>query len=271
MSTSTPYDDDRHEYSRAALARLVLAHRARGLSETAGSLTVTRYDAYNGAGSRVSEATSLITLSERILISAVIYERERGSSWEDIGRYLDVTGPAAEERFAVAVEEWRTAFDVPYRLDETGRKRVPQLPTAAYDPRRVSRDLDLWAQVHLLLSDKHAVSGGLDPTGDEEPQPEPVWDEIDGRVQLHHLGTFLALLAGYTHHEPVDEGWDAVTKAVEAGGDEHAYAMAGVFESLDIRMTLDRDSALVFVLVANARSADLRLRINTLMDAFDRP
>jgi hypothetical protein len=41
----------------------------------------------------------VLTLAERLLTSAVLYERERGSSWEGIARYLGVPAEAAQERF----------------------------------------------------------------------------------------------------------------------------------------------------------------------------
>jgi hypothetical protein len=275
VTAQTPYDDERRQYSRTALARLVLADEACGLSDAAGNLAVTRYDAYAGAGGRISEASTLIALSERLLTSAVIYERERGSSWEDIGRYLGSSGTAAERRFTPAIDEWRTAFEVPYRLDETGRKRIPQLPGAAYDPKRVSRNLDLWAHVRLGFGDEHAVSGGLDPDADEETT-EPVRGVIDGRIRRRHLETFLDLLSNYVRHCPQDGAWNSVVQALEHSSSEnpdgwHSFSMTGIFESLNIRIARVSGSDLVSVVVVNANSAELRLRVSTLMDAFERP
>ncbi|ROP29825.1 hypothetical protein [Couchioplanes caeruleus] len=273
MTAKTPYDDDRSRFSRRALARLVLSHEASGLSDAAGSLAVTRYDEFSGAGGRVSEAAAVAGHADRLVTSAVIYERERGSSWADIGRHLDLSGPAAEERFAPAVEQWRAAFDVPYRLDETGRKRIPQLPTAAYDPARVIRNLDLWAAARVGYDDKHAVSGGLQPGHDDEEEtwPETRGTEIDGRIRLPHLGAFLDLLSEYALHRPADSARDVVARAMESSKAEdqatwHSYAMVGTFESLDIRLAVHDD--LVSVTVAGAHSPALRLRISTLLDVF---
>lgn len=145
VTDTTPYDDDRRAYSREALAHLVLSDHAQGLAETACRLAVTRYDAYTGPGGRVSEAVALTRIAPRLLADAVVYERERGSSWQDIAAYPGVPAAEAEERFTPAVERWSTAFDIPYRLDATGRKRIPQLPTAAYDRQCAVRRLDLWA------------------------------------------------------------------------------------------------------------------------------
>lgn len=68
----------------------------------------------------MSQALQLVELAERALVSAVIYERERGTSWADIARYLGIDPSGAEARFAAALTLWDTAFEVPYRLDDTG-------------------------------------------------------------------------------------------------------------------------------------------------------
>ncbi|MFE5844410.1 hypothetical protein ACFQ7N_22585 [Streptomyces niveus] len=135
----------------------MLSDRAAGLSEAAGGLAVTRYDSYCGPGGRVSEALRLTQIAERLLAGSVVYERERGSSWEDIAQYLGVEAEAVRERFSPDLEEWNTAFDVPYRLDETGRKRIPQLPTAAYVPQNACRRLD---QTSACKAAREAITAG---------------------------------------------------------------------------------------------------------------
>ncbi|QIP87802.1 hypothetical protein GLX30_31435 [Streptomyces sp. Tu 2975] len=169
MTETTPYDADRARFSRSALARLVLCDHAVDVSRSAEGLVPTRHDPDTGPGGRVSQAARLVELAERALASAVIYERERGSSWAEIAQYLGIGAGEAEERFAADVDRWNTAFEVPYRLDETGRKRIPQLPTAAYDPVWACKHLDLWAYIrHLGTDDKHAVSSGPDMAASEE-------------------------------------------------------------------------------------------------------
>ncbi|MFD4240551.1 hypothetical protein ACFWP3_02920 [Streptomyces sp. NPDC058525] len=103
----------------------------------------------------------------------MIYERERGSSWTEIAQYLGISAAEAEERFAANLDDWNTAFVVPYRLDETGRKRIPQLPTAAYDPAWACDQLDTWARRRLILvNDKRPVSSGLVRAMPEKGVPE---------------------------------------------------------------------------------------------------
>lgn len=129
VTDPTPYDDERRRYSREALARLVLSDRAVGLSEAAGGLAVTRYDSYCGPGGRVSEALRLTQHAEGLLAGAVVYERERGSSWEDMAQYLGVEAEAVRERFSPDLEKWNTAFDVPPRVSRPSAYAVTSTPS----------------------------------------------------------------------------------------------------------------------------------------------
>ncbi|MFJ2577429.1 hypothetical protein [Kitasatospora aureofaciens] len=162
MEQTPPYDDDRAAYTRHALARLVLADHATDVADAAAGLVGTRNDADTGPGGRAGQARQLVELAEQVLASAVVHEVERGSSWAEIGHYLGIGANEARERFAPALKGWDTAFEEPYRLDTTGRKRIPQLPTAAYDPASACRRLDLWAFLHLTgVNDRNAVSAAL--------------------------------------------------------------------------------------------------------------
>jgi hypothetical protein len=159
VTETTPYDAARARFTREALARLVLCDHAVDVADSAKGLVATEYDSDTGPGGRVSQALQLVELAERALTSAVIYERERGSSWVEIAQYLGIDARAAEQRFTAALDDWNTAFEVPYRLDETGLKRIPQLPTAAYDPAFACGHLDLWASLQRIGDE--AVSSGL--------------------------------------------------------------------------------------------------------------
>ncbi|MFJ1751360.1 hypothetical protein [Kitasatospora sp. NPDC088134] len=158
----TPYDDHRATCSRQSLARLVLSDHATDVADSAAGLVGTRNDADTGLGGRVGQAQQLMELAERALASAVIYEVERGSSWAQIGDHLGLGADEARERYKLALQAWNTAFEEPYRLDETGRKRIPQLPTAAYDPAWACTRLDQWAFLRRIgINDHQAVSAGL--------------------------------------------------------------------------------------------------------------
>ncbi|MFI5828726.1 hypothetical protein ACIA6C_16005 [Streptomyces sp. NPDC051578] len=159
--------------TRQALARLVLCGHAADVVDGATGLVATENDPDTGPGGRVSRAFQLIELAERALASAVIYERERGSSWAEIAQYLGISPVEAEERLAANLDGWNTAFVVPYRLDDTGRKRLPQLPTAAYDPAWACDRLDTWARNRLILvNDVRPVSSGLVTAMPEKEFPE---------------------------------------------------------------------------------------------------
>ncbi|MFJ3713751.1 MULTISPECIES: hypothetical protein [unclassified Streptomyces] len=176
MSEPTPYDHDRSAYSREGLARLVLADHAIEVGDSAAGLVGTRSDVDTGLAGRVSQARQLIELAERTLNSAVVYEVERGSSWAQVAAYLDISAEEARERYTPAVQAWSTAFEEQYRLDETGRKRIPQLPTAAYDPNWACTQLDRWAFLrHVGIDDRQAVSAGL-VMADTADEPVPAKD-----------------------------------------------------------------------------------------------
>ncbi|MFG2677367.1 hypothetical protein [Streptomyces sp. NPDC048445] len=169
MTETTPYDADRARFTRQALARLVLCDHAVDVADSARGLVATENDPDTGPGGRVSQAFQLIELAQRALASAVIYERERGSSWSEIAQHLGIDAAEAGARFAADLDGWDKAFDAPYRLDETGRKRIPQLPTAAYDPSWACDQLDRWAYLQRLGIDQHqAVSSGLVMAAPEE-------------------------------------------------------------------------------------------------------
>ncbi|MGA4800535.1 hypothetical protein [Streptomyces lavendulocolor] len=162
MSEPTPYDDDRAAYSRQGLARLVLSDHARDVADSAAGLVSTRHGAETGLAGRASQARQLVELAEQALLSAVVYEVECGASWGQIATYLGISADEAEERYSSGLQAWKGAFEKPYRLDETGRKRIPQLPTAAYDPSWACAQLDQWALLQRIgINDQQAVSAGL--------------------------------------------------------------------------------------------------------------
>lgn len=273
VTETTPYDHDRSRFSRSALARLVLCDRAAGLADTAGNLAVTRYDSYTGPGGRVSEAHSVAQLADLLLTGSVIYERERGSSWEDIAEYLNMDSTAAQERFTPELDRWTTAFAVPYRPDENGRERIPNLPRAAYAPESSCRRLDLWAHLRLATDDKHAVSAGLRARFPADEATDPRLHDIGGWIWRRNLATFTGLLARYVDSEFDETDWDTVAAGLETTDDEDpdgwfTYPLIGSTASLEIRLANSVGSDVLSVVVAGAEFAELRLRVDTLMSAL---
>jgi hypothetical protein len=145
MSESTPYDEQRAGYSREALARLVVCDLAVRVADAAAGLVSTRHDVDTGVGGRSSQAAQIVEFARELLSAAMIYEFERGGSWAEAARYLGATAADAEAEFGPFLARWRAAFAEPYVYEESGRKRVPSLPKAAYDPDYVGSQLDQWA------------------------------------------------------------------------------------------------------------------------------
>ncbi|NBE51959.1 hypothetical protein [Streptomyces boluensis] len=276
MNETTPYDEDRGRFSRSGLARLVLSDRSVALARTADNLAVTRYDAYTGPGGRVSEAKSLAGLAGQLLAAAVVYERERGSSWEEIAAYLGVDAAAAEARFAPETERWDRAFEVPYVLDETGRKRVPQLPEAAYDPENACRRLDLSAHLRLRGDDKHAVSAGVRAHAPLDEASDPALHDMEGTIQRAHLEAFVQLLTMYVHGDLDGADADVVARGLAGtDGTDHpggwfTHSLSGTTQAIELRVAHSPggDGEVVSVVVAGAQFPDLRLRVDTLLSAF---
>ncbi|MFE0255203.1 hypothetical protein [Streptomyces sp. NPDC059010] len=275
MNDTAPLDGPRAPYTREALARLVLSRAAVDLAQGAGPLAITRNDADTGLGGRVSEARQLVEHAARLLVRAVVFERERGASWEDIARYAGMDAQAAEERFAPELARWSEELEAPHLYDEAGRRQVLRLPYAAYAPHLVSRDLDLWAHLHLTTRDLHAVSAGLRTAGPAErvTYPETESDEMGGAVWGEsRLRTFLELLAHYIDHPFDDTDWETIEIGLEPTDDEadvwYSYPLIGSVQSLDVRLARDAEADIVRVTVTGATLADLRLRIGTLFDAF---
>lgn len=90
----------------------------------AAGLVATGNDPGTCLGGRVSEAFQLVELAERALVSAVIYECERGTSWKEIAQYLGIGPAEAEERFTAMLDDWNAAFEIPYRLDTWAGNRL---------------------------------------------------------------------------------------------------------------------------------------------------
>src|SRR5215211_7484547 len=84
----------------AALARLALSQAARELSDSARHFVPTTSDRHSQGGMMVEDAARLVSAGQYVLERAVIYERERGRSWETIGEALGITRQSAHERFA---------------------------------------------------------------------------------------------------------------------------------------------------------------------------
>ncbi|MFF1399376.1 hypothetical protein ACFVZD_36960 [Streptomyces sp. NPDC058287] len=164
---STPEPDpatDRYAYSRRALSRLVLSFEQRDLAERAAAGVPTD-DAYAAPGELVEEAQTLVELSQQVLRWAVIHERQKGTSWEEIGERLGgITRQSAHERYKAAVDEWQLSLVQPYEPGTVASSYpAPVLHEAALEPTATGRRLDEWARTHVRSArdDEHPVTGHL--------------------------------------------------------------------------------------------------------------
>lgn len=153
---------DRFAYSRTALARLVLSFEQQDLADRAAAGVPTN-DAFLHQGEMVEECLALVEQAQEVLRRAVIWERQKGTSWEEIGERLGgISRQAAHERYKADVDEWQQSLVEPYG-PERGGYRTPRLHEAALEPTRTGQQLDEWAREHVRSArdDEHPVTGHL--------------------------------------------------------------------------------------------------------------
>ncbi|MGW7314825.1 hypothetical protein [Streptomyces sp. NPDC054865] len=164
-----------HPYTRAARARLMLSDGYRETAETALSRVGTQDDSSDtvAPGDFVREAAELIRLAEHAQRRAVVYERERGTSWEEIGDALGITKQSAHARFAEYANEWSEPFDKPERRHPDGTADDRRIPYGVrYSPNtsvpangsaeKTAAALDQWLRRHEGWADQvDPVSGSL--------------------------------------------------------------------------------------------------------------
>ncbi|WP_455355882.1 hypothetical protein [Streptomyces sp. SYSU K217416] len=157
-------DSERYAYSRTALARLVLSYELRDLAARAAAGVPTTIDAWSVPGEEVGDALALVHQAQEVLARAVIYERERGTSWEAIAAQLDIKKQSAHERYREAEREWKQALQEPFYPARPGAaSRSRRLHEAAYGPTATGRSLDEWAREHVPAHREtdHPVTGHL--------------------------------------------------------------------------------------------------------------
>ncbi|MGW3910529.1 hypothetical protein ACWEBX_03240 [Streptomyces sp. NPDC005070] len=180
--TETPASaepDPAHPYTETALARIMLGEAYREAAGTALARIPTDSDgsAFTGPGDAVRAAVDLLALAEDVMRRAAVYERARGTSWDEIGNALGITKQSAHKRFADAVETWRAPLDQPARLLPDGTPDDDRIPYGArYAPGHPkphygtaedrAQQLERWLLQHTGPTDdwdgdEHPVTGGL--------------------------------------------------------------------------------------------------------------
>jgi hypothetical protein len=175
-------------YGRQARARIALAQAARHLSESARAVVPTGSDTAADAGMLVEVADRLARHAMEVLELAVVFERERHTSWEVIGSALDISRQGAHERFSGAVERWREGLKAPWLPDSAGRL-VAQLPEGADAPDVWAKRLDQWMIEHRHPTDpatgERPVSDGL-ALADERELESMCLEELTVLAELMH-------------------------------------------------------------------------------------
>ncbi|GAA2265962.1 hypothetical protein GCM10010232_67790 [Streptomyces amakusaensis] len=130
-------------------SRLALATSLRNLSDQVDEAVPVLPDP--APGQLLRTALDLLRQAEQIVGTAVIAERERGATWEQIGAAAGITRQSAHERWHADVRAWAS----------TGR--------SALSPNSPRDSLDYAAQADRLYALRHpdrphAISAGLDAT-----------------------------------------------------------------------------------------------------------
>jgi hypothetical protein len=154
-------------YSHTARARLALSAAANGVSDEARGL-VPADDRGSGAGEIVERAVQLVDDARVVLERAVVYERQRGGSWQTIGAAIGISRQTAHERFAEVERRWKDALrQLDGEVQSGGRGAAGRLPAGAEDPQRWGEQLDRWVIRHRDPGDvdtgEHPVSGQQGP------------------------------------------------------------------------------------------------------------
>ncbi len=131
------------------LARLAHAQAARELSDTARGAVSTQADPDAEEGDFIARALRLVHEADRVLELAVVLERERGSSWEAIGRALgQITRQSAHGRYATSHHDFLDALMFPVRREPDQAFGRSVLPDGLEDPTHTASRLDFWAIRH---------------------------------------------------------------------------------------------------------------------------
>jgi hypothetical protein len=159
-------------YSRRALARLAFSSAAAQLADRARSRVPTNDDSWIKPGELLDEARSLLVAAEELVEKALIFERERGTSWAELGEVLGVSKQAAQQKHAPAVEDWTEGLNQSLTSVD-GHLVFSQVPGEAGDaPEQLAERLDDWALRHPEKHNKprgtKPVSEGLELAGSAE-------------------------------------------------------------------------------------------------------
>jgi len=142
-------DGDRLPLTDGGLARLMLSESYQELAQQAVSGISPRADRHAEPGDFVEEALRLVGQAQEVLRWAVVFEREQGTSWADVGGALgSITRQSAQARYAGDVAAWRAPLESPAVVRLDGTSEDPRIPYPASDPEPAAARLDRWLLAH---------------------------------------------------------------------------------------------------------------------------
>ncbi|MFD8994218.1 hypothetical protein [Streptomyces abikoensis] len=171
-------------YTTAALARLVLADRARDTVDEALRLVPTLDDDRHTAQELLLQALRVRSCVDRLVEAAVLHAREHGTDWTGIAVAMGIRTESVAERWLPREQRWQAGLAQPMRHEPGDDLPELTIPQAAYAPEAYAHDLDDWAGRHLDpveserwrdrgLDATRPVSGGLTRNPDEADTDEP--------------------------------------------------------------------------------------------------
>ncbi len=185
-----PKERESTTYSREARARVALSLACQDLSDSARHAVPTSSDGYAQSGGFVEMAAGMVSAAQHVLQLAAVLEREKGTSWEDIGEALEISKQAAHERFSGAHDRWRKQLAEPWV--PSGSLLSCQLPAGAEDPATWAQRLDEWVIRHREQTDvdpgQRPVSGNLREASLVE-QISMALAEVRALQEREHAGT----------------------------------------------------------------------------------
>jgi hypothetical protein len=165
VTASAVPQDSPHPVTDRGLARLMLSDAYRETAEYALGGIFPGADSHANPGEFVGQALRTLRNAEEVLRWAVVYERERGTSWDEIGEALGpITRQSAHRRFADQVEQWRAPLEEPETVRLNGTAQDSRIPYPASKPEETAEHLDGWLRERTVAS--NAWAGRERPVSD---------------------------------------------------------------------------------------------------------
>jgi hypothetical protein len=159
-------------HSRRALARLAFSAAAAQLADHARGRVPTYDDSGLRPGELLDEARSLVVAAQELLEKAIVFERERGTSWAELGEVLGVSKQAAQQQHGQAVDDWTVSVNLALTVADGGVVFAHVPGEGGDTPAELAERLDAWcaqyAGKHNRPRGTNPVTEGLELAGSAE-------------------------------------------------------------------------------------------------------